>query len=90
MVTPEKGCRTRKPEGEERVLGSPTNRAAGQKNREPGERGHSERNRRVEPEEDSNRQGHFKKRGSTVASGTIAKPSETGNYSFDWRFRNHC
>ena len=34
MVTPEKGCRTRKPEGEERVLGSPTNTAAGQKHKE--------------------------------------------------------
>lgn len=66
MVTPEKGCRMRKPEGEERILGSPNIKAAGQKkNRETGERGNSERNRRMEPEEDSNRQQHFKKRGYT-------------------------
>lgn len=46
----QKGCRTRKPEGESRVLGSPTNRAAGQKNREPGERTLREK-QEVEPEE---------------------------------------
>lgn len=65
MVTPEKGCRMRKPEGEECVLGCPSIKVAGQKNRETGERGNSERNRRIEPEEDSNRQQHFKKQGYT-------------------------
>ena len=63
MVTPEKGCRRRKPEGEERVLGSPNIKAAGQGNRKG--RGNSKRNRRMEQEEDSNRQQHFKKRGYT-------------------------
>lgn len=38
MVTPEKGCRTRKPEGEECVLGCPNIKVAGQKNRDRGER----------------------------------------------------
>lgn len=65
MVTPEKGCRRRKPEGEERVLGSSNIKAAGQENRKTGERGNSKRNRRMEQEEDSNRQQHFKKRGYT-------------------------
>lgn len=65
MVTPEKGCRRRKPEGEEHVLGSPNIKAAGQENRETGERGNSKRNRRMEQGEDSNRQQHFRKRGYT-------------------------
>lgn len=39
MVTPEKGCRMRKPESEERILGSPNIKAAGQKKqRDRGER----------------------------------------------------
>lgn len=66
MVTPEKGCRTRKPEGEEGSVGSPTTRAAGQKQESQGTEDTQRETGRGEPEEDSNRQGHFKKRGSTV------------------------
>lgn len=88
MVTPEKGCRRRKPEGEERVLGSPNIKAAGQENG----KGREETQRETG--------GWSKKRTVTgnstlrsedtqVASGTAVKPSETGNQSFDWRFRKH-
>lgn len=90
MVTPEKGCRMRKPESEERILGSPNIKAAGQKK--------TERQGREETQRETG--GWSQKRtvidnstlrseDTQVVSGTTGKPSETGKYSFDWRFRKH-